>query len=306
MNNDLKISILIPTLNAGEGWIQLIKSVNAQSYKVYKKLIIDSGSTDNTVELAHQHGFDVIEIDKSDFNHGKTRQQLVDQLPDIDICIFLTQDAILASSDAIENIVKVFDHPEIGMAYGRQLPHKGAKTLESHARLYNYPNQSHVRSFGDKDIFGFKVFFCSNSFAAYRRSTLLAVGGFSDDSIMGEDAIVAAKMLRAGFKKAYVSDASVYHSHSYTLVEEFKRYFDTRVFHEQNKWLIESYGKPTGEGIKFMKSELKYVIKNDPKVIFKSIASLGAKWLGYKWGMFYTKIPLSILRKVSMHKHYWK
>jgi len=300
------INLYIPTLNAGDKWIEVLESIKTQSAVIQQKVIIDSGSTDNTIQLAHRFGFKIVEISKSDFNHGKTRQQLVELSDEPDICVFLTQDAILASPDSISNIVKVFDDPEIGMAYGRQLPHKNAKTLESHARLYNYPEESNIRSYKDKDQLGFKVFFCSNSFAAYRRTALMAVGGFPSDSIMGEDAIVAAKMLKAGFKKAYVADATVYHSHSYKLKEEFERYFDTRVFHEQNKWLIETYGKPIGEGVKFMKSELKYVFKNDLKAVFKSTSSLGVKWLGYKAGGFYKKIPLWLVKKLSMHKFYWR
>lgn len=295
MNN--QISLLIPVLNAGHGWQSVVDSVQSQNIIIHKKLIIDSGSTDNTVKIARQSGFEIIKITKAEFNHGATRQLLVDRVPESDICVFLTQDAILASPDSLLNMVKVFDDPEIGMAYGRQLPHKNAKTLESHARLYNYPDQSNVRSYNDKDRLGFKVFFCSNSFAAYRRSALMGVGGFPFNSIMGEDAIVAAKMLKAGFKKAYVAEATVYHSHSYKLKEEFERYFDTRVFHEQNKWLIKTYGKPIGEGVKFMKSELNYVVKNDLKAIFKSTFSLGAKWLGYKTGGLYKKMPLWLLKK---------
>lgn len=302
----LKVSLLIPTLNAGGLWHQALESINNQVYKPDRKIIIDSGSRDDTVSLAKQFGFDVININKSEFNHGKTRQQLVDLSNNADICIFLTQDAILASPDSISNIVKVFNDPDIGMAYGRQLPHKNAQILESHARLYNYPATSHVRSFENVAQMGFKVFFCSNSFAAYRREALLAIGGFSTDSIMGEDAIVAAKMLTAGYKKAYVADATVYHSHTYTLQQEFRRYFDTRVFHEQNKWLINDFGKPTGEGFKFMKSELSYVIKHKKTVILKSISSLGAKWLGYKAGKFYKQIPKRVLKQLSMHSYYWK
>lgn len=302
----MKIALLIPTLNAGEAWLQTLESIRHQTCAISNKIIVDSGSKDNTIALSKQFEFHIKEIDKSEFNHGKTRQQLTDLSGESDICIFLTQDAILASPDSIANIVRVFDDPQIGMAYGRQLPHKNAQPLEIHARLFNYPAESNIRSFDEKDSMGFKVFFCSNSFAAYRKSALVAVGGFPSESIMGEDAIVAAKMLSEGFKKAYVANATVYHSHSYTLTEEFKRYFDTRVFHEQNKWLIENYGKPTGEGIKFMKSELKYVFKNDVTVVFKSIASLGAKWLGYKAGGFYKQIPHRFLIKLSMHKHYWK
>lgn len=306
MTNDSKTSILIPTLNAGEEWEKVLESVNNQRYEFANKIIIDSGSTDDTVSLALKFGFHIIKIQKKEFNHGATRQQLVNASANTDICIFLTQDAVLTSSYSISNLVKAFDDPGVGMAYGRQLPHLNAEPLETHARLFNYPSTSEVLSIADHKRLGFKIFFSSNSFAAYRKSALDAVGGFPSDSIMGEDAIIAAKMLIAGFKKAYIAEATVHHSHSYTLNEEFKRYFDTRVFHEQNKWLIDKFGRPTGEGIKFTKSELKYVFMNDLKSIFKSITSLGSKWLGYKSGKYYKKIPTKVLRMLSMHKYYWK
>ena len=302
----IRIGVLIPTLNAGEKWIELLESIKMQSIEISKKIIIDSGSADDTIKNALAYGFDVKTIAKAEFNHGRVRQQLVDLSGDTDICVFLTQDAILAAPDSIKNLVKSFDDPAVGMAYGRQLPHKNAKPLEIHARLFNYPAHSEVLSLADRERKGFKVFFCSNSFSAYRKTALNSVGGFPSDSIMGEDAIVAAKMLTAGFKKAYVADAAVYHSHSYSIREEFKRYFDTRVFHEQNKWMIEKYGKPNGEGIKFIKSELKYVIAHDLKSAMKSIISIGAKLLGYKSGKFYKQAPTSVLKKLSMHKFYWK
>jgi len=304
--NQLNISILIPTLNAGISWIETLKSISIQSCPFEKKLIVDSGSSDNTVELAKQYGFEVIKINKSEFNHGATRQLLADYDLNIDVHVFLTQDAILYSPESIRNLIDPFNDSQIGMTYGRQLPHRNATALETHARLFNYPPESEIRSLDDKERLGFKVFFCSNSFSAYRRSSLLEVGGFPSDSIMGEDAIVAAKMLMKGFKIAYVAEATVCHSHSYTIKTEFKRYFDTRVFHEQNKWLIGEYGKPTGEGIKFVRSELSYIFRNDIKSIFKSIASLGAKWLGYKAGRFYKSLSVKMLKQLSMHKYYWE
>jgi rhamnosyltransferase len=70
--------------------------------------------------------------------------------------------------------------------------------------------------------------------------------------------------------------------------------------------MIEKFGKPTGEGLKYLKSELQYIIKNDLKSVFKSITSLGAKWLGYKSGKYYKKMPVSVLKRLSMHRTYWK
>ena len=301
----LKLGVLIPTLNAGEQWAELLKSIDDQSVTIERKIIIDSGSGDDTVKLAIEHGFEVVSIQKHEFNHGRVRQQMAD-MAGTDICIFLTQDAILADKDSLKNLVAAFDDEQVGLAYGRQLPHKNAKPLEIHARLFNYPPNSGVHTFADKDSMGFKVFFCSNSFASYRTSALVKAGGFPAESIMGEDALVSARMLLDGYKIAYVADATVYHSHSYSFAEEFRRYFDTRVFHEQNGWLIQSYGKPTGEGLRFIRSELKYALKNDLKSVPKVFSSVFGKWTGYTLGSYYKKMPVSLIKKLSMHRSYWK
>jgi rhamnosyltransferase len=302
-----KYAVCIPTYNAGTLWEETLKSVAMQDLAGFHKLVVDSGSTDNTVALAEAYGFTVIKIDKAEFNHGATRQMLADSTPvACEICIFMTHDAILATPDSLSKLVEAFNDEGVGIAYGRQLPHKNAMPLEAHLRSFNYPAVSNVRSVVDKEKLGFKVFFCSNSFSSYRKTALREVGGFPTESIMGEDAIVGAKMIKAGFKIAYVAEAAAHHSHDYKISEEFKRYFDTRVFHEQNNWLIKEYGKPTGEGLKFVKSELKYAFFHHQRYIVKSIASIFAKWLGYKMGGPYKKMPPGLVKKLSMHKYYWQ
>lgn len=301
-----KVSVLLPTLNAGPRWAEALDAIQRQTASITQKIIIDSGSADSTVSEALRYGFQIVSISKKEFNHGRVRQQLADLAGDSDICVYLTQDAILSSDDSIEKLLAAFTDPQVGLAYGRQYPHRGARPLEAHARLFNYHDRREVRSYDDKDRMGFKVFFCSNSFAAYRKQTLDEVGGFPVDSIMGEDAIVSAKMLLAGHKVAYVADAGVYHSHTYNFAQEFRRYFDTRVFHEQNKWLIENYGKPTGEGMRYIKSELRYVLRNHPPSLFSMAGSSLAKILGYSAGRHFRRMPRSWLRKISMHGSYWE
>jgi rhamnosyltransferase len=302
----LRASLLIPTYNAGELWPKVLKAIDEQNFTFHHKLIVDSGSNDATVSLALDSGFEVIQIPQSEFNHGQTRQLLIENAAGSDIGIFITQDAILASPDSIAQLVAAFHDPSVGLAYGRQLPHEQARPLEIHARLFNYPAQSAVRSFADKSQLGFKVFFCSNSFAAYRISALQQAGGFPSESIMGEDAIISARLLLENYRIAYVAEAAVYHSHSYTYSQEFKRYFDTRVFHEQNHWLIEKYGKPTGEGLRYIRSEVRYIMERHPFSLPRVFGSTLAKWLGYSLGKFYRKIPKSLLKKISMHSAYWK
>ena len=93
----------------------------------------------------------------------------------------------------------------------------------------------------------------------------------------------------------------VYHSHGYSLIEEFKRYFDIGVFHQQEKWLLDEFGKPEGEGKKYVISELRYLIQmNKYHLIPLSILRNATKYLGYSVGKNNKKLPVWLNRKISM------
>lgn len=302
----MKVTVYIPTLNAGNKWPTVLEKLQNQSFPVQLSVIIDSGSTDRTLELINSDRFKIIHIDKKDFDHGGTRQMAVEKFPDADIYVFLTQDAILANEQAIENMVRAFEeNSKVGMVYGRQLPHQGAKDLESHARLFNYPPVSQIRSLKDADSYGIKTISCSNSFAAYRSTAFHEAGGFPSGTILGEDVIIAGKLLLKGWQKAYLANAQVYHSHDYTIKEEFRRYFDIGVFHATNPWIFQHFGRAESEGLKYLKSEVSFLYTNNVWVLPKSIASLFAKWLGYKLGLLHLRLPQNIKKSFSMHRGYW-
>lgn len=299
------ISVVVPTFNAGSFWPSFVRQIVAQT-KDCSVLVVDSGSTDDTVRLALSEGFSVKTIPNAEFNHGSTRQMAVDLLHGSDVVVFLTQDAILVSPDSIVNLLEVFASDDVGAVYGRQLPRPGAGPIEAHARLFNYPASSHVCDFGDAASIGIKAAFMSNSFAAYRTEALTAVGGFPSDVILGEDTIVAAKMLMAGWKVAYQADAQVYHSHDYNYLQEFRRYFDIGVMHTRESWMLDAFGAPEGEGGRFVRSELKYLLKQAPWLIPSAVARTMLKYLGYRLGRLESALPLSMKRRLSMHRGYWK
>jgi rhamnosyltransferase len=157
----------------------------------------------------------------------------------------------------------------------------------------------------DSPKFGIKTAFISNSFAAYRRTALLSVGGFPSNTILSEDTYVAAKMLLAGWKIAYCADAMVYHSHNYGFIEEFKRYFDIGVFHAREPWIRQAFGQAEGEGMRYVRSELKYLWSKDYKLIPSAILRTILKLLGYKLGFMEQKIPMWLKVHLSMNKQYW-
>lgn len=298
------VRVVVPTLNAAADWPAFAPPLLA-SLPPQQVLIVDSSSTDQTVMLAQSAGFRLHSIQRAEFNHGATRQLAAELLPEADILIYLTQDAILTSPASIANLLRPFADPSVAAAYGRQLPRIGAGAIEAHARNFNYPEQSDLRSFDSRKHLGFKAIFLSNSFAAYRRSALMAVGGFPKQVIFGEDTVTAAHLLMSGSKIAYVADATVLHSHPYTWTQEFRRYFDIGVLHSRERWLQESFGGTGGEGKRFVISEVDYLRREDPLRIPSALIRTGLKLLGYKLGKSEKNLSLGMKRRLSMHRRFW-
>lgn len=299
------VGLVIPTLNAGERWVQCLTGVRAQSLVPQRLLVIDSASTDQSVALAREAGFETVPINRSEFNHGGTRQWAVEYLSDCETVIFLTQDAILASIDSISEIVRCFDDASVAVAYGRQLPHDGATPIESHARIFNYDAQSCKKNTAAATKLGTKVFFCSNSFAAYSRKILLRLGGFRRDLILGEDMEFAARAIKAGYSNVYCATAPVYHSHDYTLAQIVERYFDIGVFDATNPWMRDEFGTHSGEGLRFIASELRYLAMNAPLEIPRALFQTAGKLVGYRLGRLERFLPAALKRKLSMFPRYW-
>jgi rhamnosyltransferase len=274
------------------------------------KLVVDSSSRDGTGELAGRLGWVVTGAPEA-FDHGGSRRWAVRKALEVigrdGVAVLLTQDAVPsgARGEAIKRLAGMLEDHGLGAAYGRQLPRPGARPFEAHARLFNYPDRSEVRSMEDAKRLGIKACFFSDSFAAYRLDALEQVGGFPERAIVGEDVIVAAKLLKAGWKIAYVADACVYHSHDLTPLQEMRRYFDIGVFHARESWILREFGKPEGEGLRFLRSELRYLWQHAPWRIPESFLRAALKYLGYRLGRAERWLPLGLKRWLSLQKHFW-
>ncbi len=301
-----RLALFLPTYNAGPYLDALLPALKRQTLQPDRFLAIDSSSRDDTAERLRAFGAEVEIIPQAEFNHGGTRRKAAERLSDADILLMLTQDAIPAEPETIERLVAAFQDDSVGLAYGRQLPRPEARAVERHARQFNYPAESAVRSLEDKDRLGLKTVFCSNSFAAYRMQALQSVGSFPQDAVFAEDQIVSGQMVLKGWRLAYMGDAPVIHSHDYTITEEFKRYFDVGLFHARNGWLRESFGRAEGEGARFVRSEIAYLARHEPLSIPGAALRTGAKYLGYRLGLNEHRLSRRWKAKVSMASYYWK
>ncbi len=280
----VKFDVCIPTLNAAAQWREFLAALKAQSVQPQQVIVIDSESTDGTADLAEQAGFRTVRIARKDFGHGRTRQLAVSMAQEAEVLVYMTQDAVLANADALGALLKPFADVEVGAVYGRQLPRKSAGPIEAHARAFNYPPSSDIRTKESAERIGFKAIFFSNSFGAYRLKALEAVGGFPTDLNFGEDTVVAGRLLLANRKIVYAADAAVFHSHAHTIREEFSRYVLIGELHTAHFWMVEEFGGASGEGMMFVRSELGYLIRKAPHLVPSSLIRTASKFLGYHVG----------------------
>lgn len=300
----MQITVIIPTYNAASYLKTLLEKLKKQTVS-FELIIIDSSSTDNTLDIARRYTENIISIPTHEFDHGGTRTKAA-KTAHGDIIVFLTQDSLPTSNETIQSLVHIFDTPLIAATYGRQLAHKETSLFGKHLRQFNYPKNSSTRTLNDTKKYGIKTAFLSDSFAAYRKSSLENIGWFKDGLIVGEDTYAGAKLIQKGYSIHYNATATVYHSHNYTLSEEFKRYFDIGVFHQKEHWILDTFGKAEGEGGKYIKSEFYYLFKQHayhkiPEFFIRN----GLKYIGYKFGQHHKYISYSFVQRLSMHKSWW-
>lgn len=302
-----KVVVIIPVYHPDNKFNSLLRMLKKQEDILFDVYIVNSGS-DKKQYAADLEGlsYTMIDIDSNTFNHGGTRRKAAEACEKYAFLVYMTQDAVLADKYALSNLLKAFEDKDVGCAYGRQLPNPDASIMAAHARLFNYPDKSQIKQLSDAKKLGIKTAFISNTFAAYRHSALNEVGNFPQHVILSEDTYVASKMVLAGWKVAYCADARVFHSHNYSIMQEFRRYFDTGVFHAEQPWIRKSFGAAEGEGKRFVLSESRYILSHQPWLIVSMVMRDGMKFLGYRMGISYRSLPRGIIKKVSMMKSYWK
>lgn len=300
------ITLIIPILNGEKFLPDFFRGLKEQTLRPDEILVADSGSDDRSVAISRDFGADIIEITREQFDHGGTRTMLAGKASG-DILVFVTQDAIPASSRSLENLIlPLLQSDRIACSYGRQLPQADATPVSSHLRHFNYPDQSGVRGWEDRQGLGLKSIFISNSFAAYKKAPLEEVGYFKNGLIFGEDTCTLGRLFLAGYLVAYQADAEVYHSHNYDYLEEFRRSFDIGVLHCSENWLLETFGRAEGIGRQYLRSLFVYLFENKHYfLLLDSCVRAGCKFIGYKLGRNYRRIPRIMRPALSMHRLWW-
>lgn len=304
------VDVIIPVYRPDRRFQRLLRRLHNQTYPIRQIIIMNTErSYWKEEDYSHIANLQVAHVAKAEFDHGGTRNEGA-AYSEADIMIFMTDDAVPANEFLVERLVGAFGRQGPGgevvaQAYARQLPAKDCRLIERFNREFNYPEASRVKTKKDLGRLGIKTYFASNVCCAYRRDIFQKQGGFIGTAIFNEDMIYAAGVIQAGYAVAYEAGAQVVHSHNLTGRQQFSRNFDLAVSQAEHP---EVFGGilSEGEGIRMIKETAGKLIKSGhsgqlPALVFGS----GCKYLGYRLGKQYRKLPMWAVRRFTSNPAYW-
>jgi len=303
--------IIILTYKPDEKFLKTINLLKKQTIKPGKIIIANTNKRyfDELMAGAEDQleaeTFLVFHVAEKDFDHGKTRNLAVTHVS-ADSFLMMTQDAIPADENLIENLAKTLDEKDTAVSYARQLATNENDELEKFVRNFNYGTEPLTKSKTDIDKMGIKAFFCSNVCAIYKTEIFRELGGFVERTVFNEDMIYARKAIDAGYAIRYEPKALVYHAHNYTFRQQLKRNFDLGVSHAEYPEVFSGLATES-EGIKMVKSATIHLLKNGkPWLIIKLFCQSLAKYRGFRLGLRFRSLTQKKIHKYTSNPNYWK
>ncbi|MEA3255590.1 MAG: glycosyltransferase family 2 protein, partial [Candidatus Altiarchaeota archaeon] len=228
-----KVSVVIPTKNAGQDFEFTLKKIRDQKgLKETEIIVVDSGSTDETVKLAEDYGAEIYEIKPEDFNHGGTRNYGAGKAIG-DYILFMVQDALPIGDYWMYNLVNVLEgDARIAAASCRQVPRSDADLFACF--LIDNHNKS-LGFYGDR-ITGLTGDFNKLPLIEKRKlcglddvSTLVRKDIFDEFKFKeiqyAEDIDLGLRLLKGGHNLAFLHSVGVMHSHNRNAFYILKRYY---------------------------------------------------------------------------------
>jgi rhamnosyltransferase len=264
--------------------------------------LVDSGSTDATLQIARGYPIHIEQIPADQFHHARTRN-FAASLGKGPILINLSGDAIPASNVWLGNMLANFSDPGVGAVYGRQLPKSGSTMERSDTFDAVYGGSRVVKDPAHRNGLGYRFYHFSDVNSAIRRSVWEA-NPYPENLKMFEDLAIAKTILDAGWKIVYEPEAPVYHSHRYSAGQLFKRYFDIGyTLKELEIWdapgtrssLLQDFGRLLGR--QFARASKGRSRDREPIGVGQSLA----KSAGMLLGLNQRFLPLALKRHLSSY-----
>jgi rhamnosyltransferase len=206
-------SVVIRAYNEEKHIGRLLQGISQQTLKDVEVLLVDSGSSDRTIEIAREYGVTVVQIDPQDFTFGRSLNLGV-RTASADLVVLASAHVYPVYPDWLEKMIEPFANPQVALTYGKQRGTDESKFSENQIFAQWFPDSQ--QPIQDHP-------FCNNANAAIRKS-LWAETPY-DESLPGlEDLDWANKMMLQNRIIRYVPEAEIIHLHHETPAGVFHRY----------------------------------------------------------------------------------
>lgn len=296
---EIDTSIVLLTLNPGEKFKLLLKAIFNQEYRKFEVILIDSASTDNTLNYAKEYPIRIFKIQRNEFGHGKTRN-LGARLAKGRYVVYITQDAIPANKYWLTNIIKNLRKENVAGSFGRQIPYENANPLDLFNYNEDYPNRKKII---DKKNYNKSNVLYSDANSALKKKTVIKYP--YRDILVSEDLGWALDVIKNNYKIVYEPKAAVIHSHAFNFKNIFKVTFDqgvsfSQIFQNDNSNYLLNNSKNR------LIRKIRYLIKNHMfKWLFVAFITDTAKFIAIFLGKNNKLLPKILLKSFSNFPRNW-
>ena len=208
-----RVSIIMRCKNSDWVIAQALAGLYSQTFKDFELLVIDSGSTDRTLEIVRQYPCRLIEIEAKQYYPGAVLNMALEEAK-ADLIVFQNSDGVPLSPHTLSRLVAAFDDDSVSAALTRQLPRPEADAWVRRDYALSFPDAEETP----------RWIRLSLPMAAMRKSAweehrFYTEAWASEDTEWGEWAV------NNGLKIKYVKDAIIMHSHNYTSRQIYGRKF---------------------------------------------------------------------------------
>jgi len=206
--------VIIRSFNEAEYIEDTLQAVSRQAYEEFELILVDSGSTDGTLDIAEEYVDEIRLVDPRNFTFGYSLNVGCDASSEAHL-VFLSAHAIPTDDEWLGTLVDNLRDEEVAMTYSKQTGKGPTKLSEDRLFARLFPNERKRQQPPE--------FFANNASSAIKRS-LWEKHNF-DESLTGHEDIEWAKhFMEQGYTVVYEPDACIYHIHDETWDQVYRRF----------------------------------------------------------------------------------
>ncbi|MEP3855637.1 MAG: glycosyltransferase family 2 protein [Porticoccus sp.] len=272
----MKASIVIRTYNEERHLPDLLSGISQQMSTdiEYETILVDSGSTDRTLDIARNYQCHIEHIEKDQFSFGRSLN-IGCRAATGDVLVFVSGHCVPATNEWLVKLIEPLNLGQVELTYGKQIGNSASRFSECRIFDKYFPKENQIPQEG---------FYCNNANSALLTKVWKEFP--FDEELTGlEDMYLARKLVGNGMRLGYVADAPVYHIHDETW-RRVKNRFEREAIALQH--IMPEVHLSFVDFARYFTSSLlfDYGAALQQKVLFKNIGDIFMYRLAQYWGAY--------------------